>query len=278
MSAKKSKKEKEEKKEEFQFKEPRYGHLLKLKIVPIEKLDVVPHQRKPSEYHVRHLVSSIERVGFLVPVIAIEKDDKYLILDGQHRLLAAKKIGLENLPVILVPERIADLMMNLNIEKELNIREKSYVALNIYREYLQKNPTLLESDPLLADSIEQAYYVTLGIAYEKQEKTRGGTLESILKKCDFFLDQEIEKAILEREKRADKVVKIDALIKSIVEKLRERGKWHPFVYQQVVSFANPYKKKRLPVEFEEMFSQLKENLEKAEKHPELVLKEEISEF
>ena len=270
-------KKKGEKTEYFEFKDPYQGKILKFKVVKIEKLKVISHQRKPSNYHIRHLISSIERIGFLVPLICVEENGKYLVLDGQHRLLAAQKLDLKELPVIIVPPKIAQLMMNLNIEKELNIREKSYVALNIYNEYLENNPEILESDPLLTDSIEQAYYVTLGIGYQKQERLRGGTFESILKKCDFFLEEKIKEAVRIREKRAEKVIEANNLVTSIAQKLKEMERWHPYVYQQIVSFANPYKRKREPVDFDELFKTLIENLKKAEENPEIILKEELEE-
>jgi ParB family chromosome partitioning protein len=200
-----------------------------------------------------------------------------VILDGQHRFLAAQKLGIKELPVIVVPEKLANLMMNFNIEKELNIREKSYVALNIYREYLKASPQLLETEPVLTDSIEQAYYVTLGIGYEKEEKLRGGILESIMKRCDFFLEMPIQEALKERERRSERVRHVNSLITEIAQKLKETGKWHPFIYQQILSFANPYKRKRERVEFDQMFDNLSQNLEKVKENPEIVLEEEIEE-
>ena len=266
---------KKEKKEEFQFKDPRHQQDLIFKVVPIDSLEVVEHQRKPSNYHVNHLISSIERVGFIVPLIVFERNGKYVILDGQHRFLAAQKLELKELPVIVVPQELANLMMNFNIEKELNIREKSYVALNIYRQYLKQNPQILETEPVLTDSIEQAYYVTLGIGYEKEEKLRGGMLESIMKKCDFFLEMPLENALKERERRSERVCELNSMISEIAQKLKEMEKWHPFVYQQILSFANPYKRKREAVDFDEMFDNLTENLKKARENPEIILKEEI---
>jgi len=263
--------------EGFKFKDPKYEQDLVFKIVPIDSLKVVEHQRKPSNYHVTHLISSIERVGFIVPLVVVEKGNNYIILDGQHRFLAAQKLGLKELPVIVIPGKLANLMMNLNIEKELNIREKSYVALNIYRQYLQENPKLIETDPVLTDSIEQAYYVTLGIGYEKEERLRGGILESIMKKCDFFLEMPIENALEERERRSERVREANSLITEIAQKLKEMDKWHPFIYQQILSFANPYKRKREPVEFDKMFDLLIQNLKKAKENPEIVLKERIEE-
>jgi len=266
-----------EARDEFQFKDPKHHQDLVFKIVPIDSLEVIGHQRKPSNYHVKHLISSIERIGFIAPLIVVQKNDKYVILDGQHRFLAAQRLDLKELPVIIVPEKLANLMMNFNIEKELNIREKSYVALNIYREYLKENPKILETEPVLTDSIEQAYYVTLGVGYEKEERLRGGSMESILKKCDVFLEKPLEEALKERERRSEKVLEVNSLISEIAQKLKEMEKWHPFVYQQILSFANPYKRKRELVDFEEMFNLLLNNLQKAKKNPEIVLKEKLTE-
>lgn len=263
---------------DFEFVEPYHQHLLKFKIIPLEKLSVISHQRKPSSYHVKHLSNSIERIGFIVPLIVVEdKEGNYIIIDGQHRFLACRELGIREVPVIVVPSKLAQLMMNLNIEKELNIREKSYVALAIYRQHLEINPEMIESDPEIIDSIEQAYYVTLGIGYEKQEKLTGSSFESILKKCDFFLDEKLSDALVIREKRADKIVEANNLVKEISQKLKEMNRWHPYIYQQIISFANPYKRKRLPTDFDELWQTIIENLEKLLTKPEVVLKESVSE-
>ncbi len=264
---------------EIEFKDPYHQKNLKFKIVPLENLTVIRHQRKPSSYHIKHLSSSIERIGFIVPIIVVEDGEgNYTIVDGQHRYLAAKELGIRELPVIVVPKELAQLMMNFNIEKELNIREKAYVALNIYQQYLETQPEMLESDPVLMDSIEQAYYITLGIGYEKQEKLTGGTFESILKKCDFFLDEKLTDAFEIRQKRADKIIEANNLVKEIAQKLKETGKWHPYVYQQIISWANPYKRKRLPTDFDELWQTIIENLQKAVENPEEILKETLEEF
>jgi len=260
----------------MKFYDPYKNREMEFTILPIEKLKVISHQRKPSNYHVNHLLLSMERLGFIVPLIVVRnpnKEDEYLILDGQHRFLAAQKLGLKELPVILVPQDYMNLMMNFNIEKELNIREKSYVALQIYREILNEKPDILEEDPLLSDSIEKVHYVTLGLAYERAEKLAGSAFENLLKKCDFFLDIPIKEAIEVREKRAQKILWINDILREIASHLKEMGKWHPYVYNQMLSWANPYKRKRLPVDFDDLFSQIEENLEKAKESPELILEE-----
>jgi len=264
---------------QLKIKDPYKGHELIIKMVPIENLEIISYQRKPSQYHVKHLINSMERIGFLVPVIVVsaETKDKYVIIDGQHRFLAAKELGIKELPVIQVPERLAQLMMNFNIEKELNIREKAYVAIAVYRGYLQEKPEMLESDPEIVDSIEQAYYVTLGIAYEKAEKLAGSSFESILKKCDFFLDLKLSEALEAREKRAEKVLVANSLVRYIAQKIKEMGKWHPYLYNQIISWANPYKRKRLPTEFDDLFNEIIENLQKAAENPSMILSEGVEE-
>lgn len=260
----------------MKFYDPLKNKELEFQILPIDKLKVISHQRKPSNYHVNHLILSMERLGFIVPPIVVknpQKDEEYLILDGQHRFLAAQKLGIKELPVIIVPQEYMNLMMNFNIEKELNIREKAYVALQLYREILSEKPEILEEDPLLSDSIEKAYYVTLGLAYEKADKLAGSAFESILKKCDFFLDIPLQNAMSVREKRAERILRINEELREIAGKLKEMGKWHPYVYNQILSWANPYKRKRLPVDFEDLFTQIEENIEKAKESPELILEE-----
>lgn len=264
---------------EVEFKDPYNQIDLKFKIIETENLSVISYQRKPSVYHVKHLVNSIERIGFIVPLIVVEKDDKeYVIIDGQHRFLASKELGIRYLPAIVVPEKTAQLMMNLNIEKELNIREKSYVALAVYRQYLSQQAEILESDPEIIDSLEQVYYVTLGIAYEQQEKLAGSSFESILKRSDYFLDEKLNDAFEIRKMRAEKLIIANNLVKEISQKLKDIGKWHPYIYQQVLSYANPYKRKRLLTDFDELWMEIIENLRKILGDPEQILAEKIDEF
>ncbi len=260
---------------DFTFKDPYKKQDLVFKIVNIENLEVIDIQRKPSKPHVEALINSILRVGFITPLIVIESNeskDKYLVVDGQHRLLAAKSLGINELPVIVVPQALRDLMMNFNIEKELNIREKAYVALNVYREYMKEN--INESNPIIIDSIEAPYLITLGIAYEKEERLAGSSLATILKKCDGLINDTLKEAYKERERRANIVISANAKIRSIVEKLKENNLWNPFVYSEIVSYANPYKRKRkVSVEFDEAMNQFMNKLDELEKNPSLLINE-----
>src|ERR1700736_6298990 len=130
------------------FKDPAKRRNLTFAVLPIASLDVISHQRKSSETHVKRLVDSVERVGFLAPLVVVERDDGggYLVIDGQHRLLAARELGLRRLPAVIAPHDIARRMLPLNVEKEPNIRERSAFAFSIYREMAETAPKLSEDD------------------------------------------------------------------------------------------------------------------------------------
>lgn len=76
--------------------------------------------KKHPVWHVNQLIASIKQFGFITPIIT---NDKYEIIAGHGRCEAAKKLGLKQVPVILVSNlskaevkayRIADNQLNLN--------------------------------------------------------------------------------------------------------------------------------------------------------------------
>lgn len=260
--------------------DPYKNQPISLKVISVGDLEITPHARKPSDYHVKRLIHSIEKLGFLVPLIVVEDSQntgKYQIIDGQHRFIAATMMQINKLPVIVVPAYLAESLMNFNTEKEMNIREKSAIALSIYRHYLSSNPGMLEAAAEIINSLEYAHFVTLGLGYERTEELSGSAFESVLSKCDFFLSMPLNIAHKIREDRAQSVLTANTLIRNISERLREMGQWHPFVYQQIVTWANPYKRKRVRVEFDELFPPLIENLEKLNKNPRPFIEEVLEE-
>src|SRR5207253_234268 len=112
----------------------------------------IGHQRKPRPAHLKALTASIQRMGFITPLVAVERDGTYVIIDGQHRFTAGVELGMKQFPVVVVPERLARRMMSLNVEQALNIREKATIALSIYREMLEESPKLVEDDGDVVDA------------------------------------------------------------------------------------------------------------------------------
>ncbi len=256
------------------FREPARRRDLTFAVLPVAKLEVISHQRKASDAHVKRVVDSIERVGFLAPVVAVQKEDGggYLVIDGQHRLLAAKELGLRNVPAVIVPPDLARRMLSLNVEKEPNIRERSAVALSIYRELVESEPAMREDDSEVADAVQQAHYVTLGLGYAASGRLAGSAFEPILRRCDGFLDQPLAESLPIREQRAEQVVEAHRLVRAVSDALKERGAWHEFVGAQIVSYANPLRRARKQHSFDETFEKMIAKLHELEEEPEKALR------
>jgi len=238
-------------------------------------LEVIGHQRKPRPAHLKALSASIERMGFITPLVAVERDGRYVIIDGQHRFHAGAELGIEEFPIVVVPEVLARRMMSLNIEQSLNIRERSTIALSIYREMLEESPERTEDDGDVVDAIETAHLLTLGLAYEGSGRLAGSAFEPILKKCDGFLDRPLQEAYGVREGRAEKVLAAAKCVKSVEDALKAEGAWHSMARYQIISYANPTKRARKPADFDKTFAKFIATLEELEASPHKVLREKI---
>ena len=255
------------------FRDPAKRRGLHFDVLPMAKLEVISHQRKASDAHVKRVMDSVDRVGFLAPVVVVERDGGgYLIIDGQHRFLAAKELGLRRIPAVIAPPDVARRMLTLNVEKEPNIRERSAVALSIYRELVDAEPGMTEDDPEVADAVQQAHYVTLGLAYAASGRLAGSQFEPILRKCDGFMDSPLAESLPVREARAGRVVEAHRLVRAVSDKLKEIGAWHEFAGAQIISYANPLKRARKQHSFDQTFDKLIAKLDSLGEHPEKALR------
>jgi ParB family transcriptional regulator, chromosome partitioning protein len=255
------------------LKDPLKRQPLTIVLAQKADLEVISHQRKPRPAHLKALSASIERMGFITPLVAVERDGKYVVIDGQHRFRAGVELGLEEFPVVVVPEPLARRMMSLNIEQSLNIRERSTIALSIYREMLEESPARSEDDGEVVDAIETAHLLTLGLAYEGSGRLAGSAFEPILKKCDGFLDKPLNEAYEVRQARAEKVLLAAERVKSVEDALKAQGSWHSMARYQIISYANPTKRARKPSDFDKTFDKFIATLEELEESPHKVLNE-----
>ncbi len=253
----------------WEFTDPILNNKLQFDIVSAGHLEVAKFQRKPSKAHIKSLMLSISRMGFLVPLVVYpESSEKFIIIDGQHRFLAGKELGMQEFPVIIVPKELGTKIINLNIEKQPNIREKAFVAYNLYQYHLSNNPEMKETDAELEDSVELPHYITLGFTYQLNEKFHGSSFEPVLTKCEAFLDLPLHQAKEERENRAELLNEIDQLVTQIVEKMKELDiNIHPFIRKDIISFANPLKGRGKRGEFWETLSTIKNTLADLIEHP-----------
>src|SRR3954465_12681244 len=166
--------------EQLELKDPIKRQPLTITTVKKGDLEVVGHQRKPRPAHLKALTASMERMGFITPLVTVVRDGKYVVIDGQHRFTAGAELGIKEFPVVVVPEKLARRMMSLNVEQSLNIRERATIALSIYREMLEESPGRKEDHGEVVDVIEKAHVVTLGLAYEESGRLAGSAFEPIL--------------------------------------------------------------------------------------------------
>jgi ParB family chromosome partitioning protein len=248
---------------------------LTITVVRTGDLEVIAHQRKPRPAHLKALTTSIERLGFLTVLVAVQRDGKYVIIDGQHRFQAGIELGMKEFPVVVVPEKVARRMMSLNVEQSLNIRERSSIALAIYREMLEETPGRSEDHGEVVDAIEVPHLLTLGLAYERSGRLAGSAFEPILKKCDGFLDRPLQDAYEVREGRAEQLLEAAKKVKAVEDALKASGAWHSMARYQIISSANPTKRARKPSDFDKTFEKFLAALDKLAESPRSVLKEKV---
>lgn len=262
--------------EVLEYKDPRRKQPFKIAIASKGDIDVISHQRKPRPAHLKALTASIERMGFVTPLVAVERDGRYVVIDGQHRFTAATELGVKEFPVVVVPEKLARRMMSLNVEQSLNIRERSFIALSIYREILEESPNKAEDHGETVDVLETAHLVTLGLSYEGNGRLAGSAFEPLLKKCDGFLDKPMSEASELRQARADKVLEAAKAVKAVEDALKAKGMWHSMARYQIISSANPTKRARKPSDFDKTFDKFITKLGELAEAPEKVLREKVA--
>jgi ParB family chromosome partitioning protein len=220
------------------YKEPLGGHELLLVSLPIEKVSPTPFQRDVSDAHVRKLTHAMDKTHrYLDPIIVVRQDGQYLTPNGNHRLTALKELGARCIVGLLVPEvAVAYQILALNIEKAHNLRERALEVVRMYRDLAKFSE---EKEPHYELEFEDPALVTLGFAYEKNGRLAGGAYHPALRKVDGFIDQRLEKAVPERERRAALVLELDEAVNEAVKKLKERGLTSPYLKTFVVARVNP---------------------------------------
>jgi ParB-like chromosome segregation protein Spo0J len=93
-------------------------------------LSLIPEM---AEVEYLALVESIRKSGIRVPLDVIEKDDRYLVIDGVHRLRAARELGLKKVPVnvvVLTEQEIESHIISVqNARRNLTPAQKAVLVL-----------------------------------------------------------------------------------------------------------------------------------------------------
>ena len=221
------------------YREPFGGTTVLLAALPIDRVEPTPFQRDPSLPHVKRLMNVIETLGrFLDPIVAIRQDDAYWTPNGNHRLQALRKLGARTVIALLVPDaEVAFKILALNTEKAHNLKEKSLETIRMERALAERDGSRLERE--FAFEFDQPAFLTLGAAYDKRPRLSGGAYQPVLRRIEDFLDQRLAKALVERERRASKLLAIDDEVSRVVQKLKGRGFTSPYLRPFVVARINP---------------------------------------
>jgi ParB family chromosome partitioning protein len=258
----------------FTVREPLKGYEVRFGVVPISQIRIPSIQRELSESLVKKLMMSIEKIGFVDPVLLIETEDGLEVINGQHRVEAAKLAGLREVLAIILPPEIKDYIISLNVEKAPNLRDKSHQAYEIFMEYLKKNPDMEETD--LELMVEEPYYLTVGFIIDRFQDRRfpGYAFEKVLRKADSFLRVPLSEAEKERESRARLLMEVKEVLNKRYEDLQLQNALQK---EAIVTkaFQNIYGKRvrTLEDDFYTVFEKLKEEIPKV-----TFTEEEISEF
>jgi ParB family chromosome partitioning protein len=75
-------------------------HGPRIRMISVNKIDPSPHQARTELGNIEELMASIKEKGILQPIIVREKNDRYEIIAGERRCIAAKNIGLKDIACI----------------------------------------------------------------------------------------------------------------------------------------------------------------------------------
>jgi ParB family chromosome partitioning protein len=242
------------------YREPLGGHPLLLVGLPIELVSPTPYQRDVSEAHVRKLTRAMNKTRrFLDPVIVVRTERGYLTPNGNHRLTVLKELGARSIVALLVPEpAVAFQILALNIEKAHSLRERAWEVKRMVDE-LAATTTGHEASFEL--ELEDPWLVTLGFAYSLRPRISGGAYASVLRAVDGWLDEPLSEAVLERERRASVLLRLDDAVTGAVHRLKERGLTSPYLRAFVVARINPLRlmvHKQAPPSFDSLFAKMEQ--------------------
>jgi len=71
--------------------------------IPVSKIEVGLHRQRSEgeDEELQELTASLRRLGMLVPVIVVRKNDSFLLVAGHRRIAAAKAAGFTDIPAII---------------------------------------------------------------------------------------------------------------------------------------------------------------------------------
>lgn len=218
-----------------------------MEITTIKLSQIRPDSLQPrkifQDAQIDDLAESIKKYGLLQPILVKKQDDRYIIIAGERRYRACKKLGLEYVEVIIKDDENAMLISLIeNIQREnLTALEEAVAIQNIKdkykctheelskllgktRVYITNKLRILNADEytkkLLSDNniTEGHARALLG---QRDVKKRQELARKILTKG--LSVRQVEKSIrVESEKSSDKDIQKEELYKDLIDMLEEK--------------------------------------------------------
>jgi ParB family chromosome partitioning protein len=220
------------------YRDPLEGKWVVLAALPLDRVQLTSFQRDVSESHVDKLVDAIKRTGrFLDPLICVRGEDgKYLTPNGGHRLTALTRMGATSITALVLPEpELKYKILALNVEKAHVLKERALEVVRMVRSLVELGGK--ESDYAL--DLEDPALATLGACYEERARFAGSAYHPILKRIDTFLDLPLDDALVERHRRAGRLLEVEDKVAAIIKALKAKGFDSPYLRNFVVARLNP---------------------------------------
>jgi ParB family chromosome partitioning protein len=229
---------------EFKYTDPVSKKERVIKLVDINLIEPSPLQREISEKHVENLAKSIAKLGFLDPLIGYEANGKYWIVNGQHRLMALRHLGAQGqIPVLIIGVEDAKYILDMNIEKAPNIKDKSIEALKVYKEFIKTVPH--ETEFVVAESVGEICLVTFGLCYAMDNRFPASSFFNLIKKIDLPENIPLSDGLELRQQRANKLMELKEIFNQKKQEFIEAGYDKMQVGNIIISLANPWGRKRI---------------------------------
>ncbi len=244
------------------YRDPVGGHTVLFAAVPIEKVEPAPFQRDLSETHVKRLSDVVSRLDhYLDPIVLVRTPEgHYWTPNGHHRYAAMKRLGAKSITaLVLTDPALMYQILALNTEKSPNLKDRALEVIRMARLLADLDP---RAETAFAIEFDDPTLLTLGVAYEKSGRFSGSVYQPILKKCEAFLDQSLPAALVERERRAQRMIEIDAAVGEAVQALKKRGIESPYLKAFVVARVNPVRfTKKSGLDFDETLDKMMKSLD-----------------
>ncbi len=227
--------------------------------IEITQIKTNPYQPRKefSEESINELAESIKKHGLLQPVVLIKENESFILVAGERRLRAVKKLGKEKIKAIITDytkEDLREYALIENIQREdLNAVE---IALSLYELIKEHGYT---HDELAKNLGKSRTYITnmlrvLNLPENVLEKVRKNEISFGHAKMLVTLPEEkIETAVKEIEEKNLNVRDTEKLIK----RLKSKEKKDKTINEDLVEIGYRFKKLGIKIELGDDFVKLK---------------------